>query len=80
VWPWPSGRRRCAWSSDPAFEIDRVDLALLAVATAGLMLVTTLGQALIATARYRSAALAPLLGVAVFVVARRRRARRWSAG
>jgi O-antigen/teichoic acid export membrane protein len=53
----------------PAFAIDRVDVALLAVSTAGLMLVTTLGQALIATARYRSAALAPLLGVAVFAVA-----------
>jgi len=50
----------------PAFDVDRVDLALLALATAGLMLVTTLGQALIAAARYRAAALAPLLGVAVF--------------
>jgi O-antigen/teichoic acid export membrane protein len=53
----------------PDFAIDRVDVALLAVATAGLMLVTTLGQALIATARYRSAALAPFLGIVVFVLA-----------
>jgi hypothetical protein len=53
----------------PAFAVDRVDVTLLALSTAGLMLVTTLGQALIATAHYRGAALAPLLGVAVFVLA-----------
>jgi O-antigen/teichoic acid export membrane protein len=53
----------------PAFAVDRVDVALLALSTAGLMLVTTLGQALIATAHYRGAALAPLVGVAVFVLA-----------
>ena len=53
----------------PAFAVDRVDVALLALSTAGLMLVTTLGQALVATAHYRGAALAPLVGVAVFVLA-----------
>ena len=53
----------------PAFAVDRLDVALLALATAGLMLVTSLGQALIATAHYRASALAPLLGVAVFVLA-----------
>ena len=52
----------------PAFQVDRIDLGLLALATSGLMLVTTLGQALIALARYRAAALAPLLGVAVFAL------------
>lgn len=52
----------------PAYQVDRLDLALLAVATAGLMLVTTLGQALIAASRYRAAALAPLLGIATFVL------------
>lgn len=51
-----------------AFVVDRIDLALLAVATAGLMLVTTLGQALISVGRYRAAALAPVLGFAVFVL------------
>lgn len=52
----------------PGFAADRADLVLLVLATAGLMLVTVLGQGLVALRAYRSAALAAVAGVAVFTV------------
>lgn len=51
-----------------SFAADRLDLTLLVLATTGLMLITTFGQALIALRGYRDAAIGPLIGLVVFVL------------
>ncbi len=50
------------------FRTDRVDLVLLAGSTAGFMLMTVLGQALIAMRCYAAAAVGPLLGSGTFLL------------
>lgn len=56
---------RLLFGSD--FGADRVDVVLLAVSTAGLMVVATLSQATVAAQRYTTTAVAPLWGLAAFV-------------